>query len=82
MAAAFLFSRKGFSSSPWIPTCASTVYTATSLHVFRSADGGVTWQPLSNGLGDVYISSLEIDPSKTNVLYLGTQGDGVMKLQQ
>jgi len=64
------------------PGVPSTVYTATLLHVFRSADSGVTWQPLSNGLGDFYLSSLVIDPSKTNVLYLGTQGDGVMRLQQ
>jgi len=60
----------------------ATVYMATSLHVFRSADSGATWQPLSNGLGDETISSFLIDPSETNVLYLGTYGDGVMRLQQ
>ncbi len=78
----------GLPTTEWItfvavdPDAPSIVYAATITHVFRSADSGVTWQPLSNGLGDFYISSLEIDPSKTSVLYLGTQGGGVMRLQQ
>jgi photosystem II stability/assembly factor-like uncharacterized protein len=64
------------------PEVPSIVYAATTTHVFRSADGGVTWKPLSNGLGDVTLSSLVIDPSSTNVLYIGTNGGGVMRLQQ
>src|SRR6185369_14223931 len=64
------------------PEVPSTVYAATITQAFRSTDSGVTWQPLSNGLGDVTISSLVVDPSRTSVLYLGTFGGGVMRLEQ
>jgi photosystem II stability/assembly factor-like uncharacterized protein len=47
-------------------------------NLFRSSDGGQTWQPIGEGLpGDensVNILSLAIDPTAPNVLYAGTGG--------
>ena len=57
--------------------------------VARSRDGGYTWRPVSKGLpkdehGDVNAQSVAIDPTDTNVVYLGTgwgsfNGNGVYK---
>jgi hypothetical protein len=41
-------------------------------HVWKSADGGRTWSALDNGLPDIPVHSLAIDPTQTTRLYLGT----------
>jgi photosystem II stability/assembly factor-like uncharacterized protein len=47
--------------------------------VYKSTDGGVTWQESSTGLIDGYIQSLTIDPQNPNNLYAGMYGYGVYK---
>ncbi len=47
--------------------------------VFRSTDGGATFAPRNNGLGNLLATALVIDPSNTNVLYAGLDGKGVYK---
>ncbi len=59
------------------PTSPGTVWVVTAYDnkVFRSTDGGATWQPRGPAL-DVY--SLAIDPNLPSVLYAGTH-DGVRR---
>ncbi len=45
-----------------------------SMGVYRSADGGATWQPIGDGLGlrpgvALSVTALEIDPRNENVVY-------------
>lgn len=46
----------------------SKVYVGTGWGIFRSSDGGQTWQK-NNGYA--YASALAIDPSDSNILYAG-----------
>jgi len=64
------------------PAVPSTVYVATARRVFRSTGSGVTWHPLRNGLDQVTITGLVIDPIDSSILYAGTRGDGVMMIKQ
>jgi hypothetical protein len=41
-------------------------------HVYRSADGGATWQPRDGNLPDIPVHSVAIDPVHSGRLYLGT----------
>jgi hypothetical protein len=45
--------------------------------VFKSADGGQTWQQEIDGLTDWGIASLTLDPHDPSRLYVGTGGNGV-----
>ncbi len=47
--------------------------------VFKSTDGGGSWSPTNNGLGNLYINSMAIDPTNPSILYLGTYRDEVYK---
>ena len=57
----------------------STLYLATSERVQKSEDSGVTWQPKINGLDAASIRSLQISPSDSQVLYVGTNGGGLYR---
>ena len=53
--------------------------------IFKSVDGGLTWERINNGLDEKSITalemdpsySLEMDPSDSLVLYAGTENDGL-----
>jgi photosystem II stability/assembly factor-like uncharacterized protein len=47
--------------------------------LFKSADSGATWSVASNGLTDLSILSLAVDPTNANVAYAGTQLGAVFK---
>jgi len=61
------------------PTDHRTVYVAFSglrwdepvSHVYRSTDGGDTWQDIADGLPEAPVNALEIDPDFPQVLYVG-----------
>jgi photosystem II stability/assembly factor-like uncharacterized protein/Tol biopolymer transport system component len=58
----------------------STLYAGTPGGVFRSVDGGASWVARSNGLRDLSVQALAIDPATPTTLYAGTQfGGGVFK---
>ena len=64
------------------PITSSTIYAATDQGVYKSTNGGETWDPKNQGLGgygDLVISGISIDPSNVNTIYLGTWGYGVFK---
>lgn len=60
------------------PTNPSIVYSGFS-GVEKTMDGGETWEPAAEGLGDAQIFSLAINPFNPNVLFAGTTGDGAFK---
>ena len=47
--------------------------------VFKSTDGGATWQNSSSGLIDLYIQSMAIDPKNPDTVYAGMYKYGVYK---
>ncbi len=56
------------------------VYVGTrDAGVFKTLDGGRSWQTARTGLSFFPIRSLVIDPQQPNVLYAGTDYDGVWK---
>ncbi|WP_036479026.1 YCF48-related protein [Myxosarcina sp. GI1] len=49
-------------------------------NVFKSEDGGSSWQRIERGLDNKHLlSSLDIAASSSNTLYLSTMGDGIYK---
>jgi Tol biopolymer transport system component/photosystem II stability/assembly factor-like uncharacterized protein len=67
------------------PTAPSALYAgASGIHrgIFRSADGGASWQPARAGLPDLdslRISDLAVDPTRPNTIYAATRGYGVLR---
>ncbi|HTR04335.1 MAG TPA: S-layer homology domain-containing protein [Thermoanaerobaculia bacterium] len=62
------------------PSNPQTVYAAAQYDgIFRSRDGGVSWQPINNGLLDFWITGLAIDPSTPTTLYASSSGFFVYK---
>ncbi len=56
------------------------VYAGTwGAGVFKSSDGGLTWQPSSQGLGNLYIQSLAVDPLHPTTLYTGIYKEKLYK---
>ncbi len=62
------------------PTAPNVLYAGVAeLGVFKSTDGGTTWQPANSGIGNPGVSSLAIDSNTPSTLYAGTHGGGVYK---
>ncbi|MBX7236335.1 MAG: peptidoglycan DD-metalloendopeptidase family protein [Caldilineales bacterium] len=56
---------------------ANVVYAGTATRgIYRSADGGATWQSTNNGLGNVEARALAIDPFNPQVIYAGRDDGG------
>jgi uncharacterized repeat protein (TIGR01451 family) len=61
------------------PINSTTLYAGTSGGgVFKSTNGGTTWEAASNGLGSPYVHRLLINPVTPTTLYAGT-ADGFFK---
>jgi photosystem II stability/assembly factor-like uncharacterized protein len=62
------------------PNNPNIVYVGTwGAGVFKSTDGGLSWQSSINGMGYRFIESLEVAPNNPAVLYAGTSKNGVYK---
>jgi Beta-propeller repeat len=61
------------------PTSTAVVYTGTNLGVFKSTNGGITFAPANNGISNLQVSSLIIDPTNTATLYAGMTNLGIFK---
>jgi len=70
------------------PANSQTLYAGTSGGgVFKSANGGTSWNSINTGLTNTYIRSIAIDPATPQTLYAGTfdgdffgkAGSGVFK---
>jgi photosystem II stability/assembly factor-like uncharacterized protein len=44
--------------------------------VYKTSDGGFTWNTVNNGLGSLFVRALAIDPRPAGAIYAGTDGDG------
>jgi hypothetical protein len=47
--------------------------------VYKSNDGGQTFAPIDNGLGDGFVDDLWVDPANSSVLVLATWLDGIYR---
>lgn len=57
-----------------------TVFIDVRGNLFKSRDGGASWQTVVNGLDHQHeLSALDISPSSAEVIYLATLGDGIYK---
>jgi photosystem II stability/assembly factor-like uncharacterized protein len=65
------------------PTYSNIVYSGANAGVLKSTDGGASFSPKSTGLPvEIQTSrtgSVQVDPNRPNVLYIGTEGAGVFK---
>jgi photosystem II stability/assembly factor-like uncharacterized protein len=52
-------------------------YAAAETGLYRSLNGGLSWTKISNGLPNVPINDVARRTDNTNILYVGTRGQGV-----
>ena len=61
------------------PVNANTFYVGTDVGVFRTTDGGATWQAFDNGMPNVPITDLHVD-RPASLLIAATFGRGMYKV--
>ncbi|NOT59899.1 MAG: DUF11 domain-containing protein, partial [Acidobacteria bacterium] len=54
------------------PNNANVVYGGTALGVYKSLDGGTTWNAMNNGLNALNVRALALAPSQPATLYVGS----------
>jgi photosystem II stability/assembly factor-like uncharacterized protein len=47
--------------------------------LFKSEDGGESWEPINEGLGDNRVTAITLDPGDPATIYAGTDESGVFK---
>jgi photosystem II stability/assembly factor-like uncharacterized protein len=66
----------------FLPEDPETFFAATTVGIFKTTNGGLMWEEMSNkGMASVYVVSLIIDQANHNTLYVGTSG-GVYRSQE
>jgi hypothetical protein len=58
----------------------ANVYAGADIGVWHSADSGLTWRPLSNGLPDAPVFDLQVHPTR-RLLRASTHGRGLYELR-
>src|SRR5574341_1486342 len=61
------------------PTNPSILYVATNESVYKTRDGGGSWERISTELSSRRVLTLAIDPRHPATIYAGTMGDAVYK---
>lgn len=61
------------------PRAASIFAGTETSGIFKTTDGGATWAAINNGLANLSIQNLAIDPLHPGTLYAGTKSGGVFK---
>ncbi len=61
------------------PSKSQIMYVATNDYIFKTRDGGQTWENLSKGMSHSRVISMAIDPAYPATVYAGTKGDAVFK---
>ena len=75
------------STGPWggnittlVVTAPATIYAGTfDGGVFRSADGGTSWNAVNSGLGNATVYALAASKGVPTTIYAGTDDSGVFK---
>jgi photosystem II stability/assembly factor-like uncharacterized protein len=60
------------------PNDSNTVYTASS-RLWKTADDGVTWAPVSTVLDGTVVTAIEVAPANSKYLYVGTEKGGFFR---
>ena len=61
------------------PTVPTTLFAAgVSGGIWKSDDNGTTWRPTGDGLTNIAVNALAIDPARPDVMYAGT-GEGYFR---
>ena len=55
------------------------IYVATNDYIYKTRDGGQTWENLSKGMTHSRVISMAVDPAYPATVYAGTKGDAVFK---
>lgn len=61
------------------PTNPGIVYVATNESVYKTRDGGATWERMATDLSSYRVLSLALDPQHPATVYAGTMFDAVYK---
>ncbi len=62
------------------PRNPSTLYAGRwELGIYKSTDGGLSWQPLDLGFHPSGVVSIAVDPTNSTVVFAGTAEDGLFK---
>lgn len=61
------------------PTKQNIMYIATNEYIYKTRDGGLTWQNMSQGMTHSRVISLAVDPLFPANVVAGTKGDAVFK---
>jgi photosystem II stability/assembly factor-like uncharacterized protein len=61
------------------PTNSAILYVATNDYIYKTRDGGKTWENLSKGMSHSRVISMAIDPQFPATVYAGTKGDAIYK---
>ena len=60
------------------PGARGVFISGTNTGIYRSSDGGATWQKANDGLpANVYVSALAVAPTNTSIVYAGTWNHGL-----
>jgi photosystem II stability/assembly factor-like uncharacterized protein len=61
------------------PTNPNILYVATNDYIYKTRDGGQSWENLSRGMSHSRVIAMAIDPGYPATVYAGTKGDAVFK---
>ena len=61
------------------PMNPNILYVATTDYIYKTRDGGRTWENLSRGMSHSRVISMAIDPLYPATVYAGTKGDAIFK---
>lgn len=62
------------------PSNPQVVYAGTfGSGMYKSVNGGLNWQPINQGLTNLYINTIAIDPRQPSILYAGTYHSQIYK---
>jgi photosystem II stability/assembly factor-like uncharacterized protein len=61
------------------PGVSDVIYAGTDRGIYRSDDGGATWNAANEALFSLDIQSIVVDPDKPQIVFAGTNGNGVVR---